>query len=406
MKIFKEEKKCRVCKKNKLKLILDLGNQPLANNLQKKKNIKETIVPLAIGFCSACKLVQLTHTVNPNIMFKKYVWVTGTSDGAKLHSQNFYRMAQKRKISKLKKVLEVASNDGTFLKPFQKNNIFVVGVDPAKNISDIANKKNLKTLPIFFNYKNSKQIKKKFNKFDFIFARNVVPHTPTPLEIIRGMKNLFHSKSFGAIEFHYSKKILIENQYDSIYHEHFFYYSVYNIKKILEKFNLFSFDVQESPISGGSMIIYFSPSKQKKTNKLIKILKEEKKLKINSIHTWRNFAKKTKDHKKKLCKTISRYPKLIGYGASARSSTLLNYCNIDDSNIQKIMDQNNLKHNLFTPGSKIKIIKPTPNIIKKLKSLIILSWNFYDEIYKYLKKNGFKGVIIKPLPEVKVVKIK
>ena len=406
MKIFKEEKKCRVCKKKKLKLILDLGNQPLANNLQIKKNIVEPIVPLAIGFCSACKLVQLTHTVNPNVMFKKYVWVTGTSDGAKLHSQDFYRMAQERKIFKLKKVLEVASNDGTFLKPFQKNNIFVVGVDPAKNIADIANKQNLKTLPIFFNYKNSKQIKKKFKKFDFIFARNVVPHTPDPLEIIKGMKNLFHSKSFGAIEFHYSKKILIENQYDSIYHEHFFYYSIYNVKKILEKFNLFLFDVQESPISGGSMIVYFSSSKQKKTKKLIKVLNEEKKLKINSIETWRNFARVTKKHKEKLCNTITKYPKLYGYGASARSSTLLNYCNIDSSNIIKIMDQNKLKHNLFTPGSKIKIIKPAPKILKKLKSLIILSWNFYDEIYNFLKKNRFRGVVIKPLPMIKVVKIK
>jgi hypothetical protein len=405
MKLFKKEQECRICREKKIRPILNLGNQPLANNLQKRIETKEFTVPLIIGFCNKCKLVQLTHTVNPNVMFKKYVWVTGTSDGARLHSQNFYKMAQKRKSSEINKVLEIASNDGTFLKPFKKNNIFTIGVDPAKNISSFANKKGIKTLPIFFNYKNSIKIKKQFGKFDFIFARNVLPHTPIPLEIIKGIKEILHEEGFGAIEFHYSKKILDENQYDSIYHEHFFYYSVKNVRDILEKFSLYAFDTQESPISGGSMILYFSTKKKKISEKLNKILKVENKKRINTFHRWKIFAKKSKNHRGRIIKLIKKYPQVYAYGASARSSTMLNYCGISFKNILGIFDKNNLKHNLYTPGSKIKIINPLAKAIRKSNSLIILSWNFYDEIYKFLKQIKYRGTIIKPLPSIKVVKL-
>ena len=405
MKLFKKERKCRICRKNKLRQILNLGKQPLANNLQKRIDIKEFKVPLIIGFCNNCKLVQLMHTVNPDIMFKKYVWVTGTSDGAKLHSQNFFKMAKKRTNSGIRKVLEIASNDGTFLKPFKKNNIFIIGVDPAKNISSFANKKGIQTLPIFFNYKNSIKIKKKFGQFDFVFARNVFPHTPIPHEVIRGIKEILYEGGFAAIEFHYSKKILDENQYDSIYHEHFFYYSVKNVKDILGKFSLFAFDCQESPISGGSMILYFSIKKRKISEKLNKILRLENKEKINTFDRWKAFAKKAQNHRAQIMILIKKYPKVYGYGASARSSTMLNYCGVSFKNILGIFDKNSLKHNLYTPGSKIKIINPLAKAIKKTSSLIILSWNFYDEIYKFLKKIKYRGTILRPLPIIKVVKL-
>ena len=401
----KKIKCCRICNNKGLIKIINLGKQPLANNLISNKTTKEYLVPLELVFCKKCKLSQLSHNVNPKIMFEKYFWVTGTSKVAQQHAKKFKDHIDKFSKIKIKKILEIASNDGTFLKKFQNKKNLCIGVDPAKNIAKKANKEGIKTYPNFFNKKFGNEMKKKHGMFDLIFARNVFPHVPNPKEILKGMKECMHDKSLGVIEFHYAKEILKETQYDSIYHEHYFYYSLKNLKNLLEEFKFNLYHVENSPISGGSLIIFFSKKKYLSSKKLKDFLAKESKEKINSLKTWQNFAIHTANHKLEIKNILKNKKNIMAYGASAGSSTFLNYCRINNNIIKNICHQNSLKNNKYTPGSKIKIINPSKVEWKKENYVIILSWNFYKEIVEYLKNKKYEGLVLKPFPKIIETKI-
>lgn len=400
--IYQNIQKCRICNSSSLKKILDLKEQPSSNSLRKNLKIKENNIPLITMYCSKCSTVQLSSTANPKYLFNHYVWVTETSNSAKEYSTLFCNRVLK-KTKKNSFIVEIASNDGTFLKPFKKNKRKVLGIDPAKNIAEIANKNGIKTLPEFFNYKCAKKIINNNTKADIVFARNVIPHVKDIHSIIRGMSELLSAEGTAIIEFHYAKIIQDELHYDSIYHEHLFYFTIKTLTNLCEKYNLHAYDVDKSPISGGSLVLYFSKKKLKQKKKLIDLVNEEHKKKVNDFKTWKNFAKRSVNHSKKFKTIIQALKKdnnLIGYGASARSSTLLNFCGINNKILDKIIDKNKLKKNQYTPGSNIKIID-YDEIIKKVsnfKLIVVLAWNFKSEIVRDLKKNGFKGKFLLPLP--------
>lgn len=400
-------KKCRICNYKRLHNILDLGNQPPSNSLRKNLDIKLSNIPLILKFCKKCELAQLSATVDPKELFKHYFWVTNTSQTAKDYSEIFC----KRVLKKIKKknilVIEIASNDGTFLKPFVKKNYKVLGIDPAVNICRDANKKGIKTICDFFSNKLAlKILKQQKKKADIIFARNVIPHVKNIKDIIKGISSLVSKDGIVAIEFHYSKIIQDELHYDSIYHEHLFYFTIKTISNLFKRYNLYSFDVDKSPISGGSLVLYFSKSKKEMSNNLKKMVNIEKKQRTNSYKSWINFSFKAKLHAKKLVMILKRfkqkYPKIsiIGYGASARSSTLLNFSKLNNVIINKIIDKNILKKDMYTPGSNIKIYHFNSFIrnLKKLKLILILAWNFKKEIIADLRSRGFSGKFILPLP--------
>lgn len=397
MKIYKNIKKCRLCRNSNLKLILDLNNQPTANQLTKKFNQKEITVPLKLIFCNKCKTSQLSSTVNSKYLFSKYFWVTGTSNVAKNYCEKFVQKTEK-KFKKIDSVFEIASNDGTLLKQYKKRGYRVLGVDPAKNIAKNANKERIKTIPGFFDFNLSKKIKKNFGKSELIIARNVIPHVEHIHSVVKGIKNLIQKNGVVAIEFHYLHEIIKGLQYDSIYHEHIYYFSLKSISNLFKKYDLFAFDYDRSPISGGSIVIYFSPKIKNKTSKLKKLENFEKNEKLNSYKTLNLFGKKCLNHRNILSKLINKFKEnLYGYGASARSSTLLNFANINYKNIKFIMDKNKSKNGFFTPGTKIKIIKFNKNILPKNSNIIILAWNFKKEIInQFSKKKNYKFII--PLP--------
>ena len=394
MTIEKVVKKCRLCYSQHLSKILDLGKQPPANRLHNNKVIQKKF-NLKLLMCKKCKTLQLSNSLDPKFLFKKYLWVTGTSEAAQNHANKFYKLAS-RYLSKKSNILEIASNDGTFLHPFKNKNYNVIGVDPAKNIAEIANSNNINTLPKFFSYNLSKEIKRKYKNFSFIFARNVIPHVKNIHSIVKGISNLSDKNTKVAIEFHYSKYILDELQYDSIYHEHIFYFSIKTISELFSKYSLNPVDVFLSPISGGSLILIFSMSSNIKSKNLIKLEKEEEKMKLNTLDTWLIFAKDSKNHSivfrdKVIHEFNKNKKKLFGYGASARSSTLLNFCKLNNKYFQFIIDQNPLKRNLYTPGSNIKIINlndAKSDLIKR--NMVLLAWNFKSEILKLMKNLKFK----------------
>ena len=406
--IYQNIKKCRICNSKNLKKILDLKKQPSSNSLRRNIRDKEYKIPLVLLFCNDCSTVQLSSTANPKYLFDHYVWVTKTSKSAKDYSNLFCdRILKKTKKNSF--IVEIASNDGTFLKPFIIKKRKVLGVDPAKNIARMANKDGVKTLPEFFNINCAKKIIKSHDKADIVFARNVIPHVKDIHSIIEGMSALLSENGTAVIEFHYSKIIQDELHYDSIYHEHLFYFTITTITNLLKKYGLNAYDVDKSPISGGSLVLYFSKENIKPNKKLIAMLNLEKTKKVNSYLSWIKFAKQSTKHALKFKETLKKLKTkydLIGYGASARSSTLLNFSGIDNSIISKIIDKNKLKRNKFTPGSGIKILD-YENIIEKISNynlVVILAWNFKNEIINDLKKNGYKGKFLVPLPNKIVFK--
>lgn len=389
--------KCKVCQ-GELQTILDLGKQPPANSLFKLK--KPKVFSLVLTFCKKCTLLQLLSFPNKEYLFNKYFWVTGTSIAAQKYAKVFYKKVSK-KIKPKSKVLEIASNDGTFLKEFKKNHHYTIGIDPAKNIVKIANMNGIKTLPKFFDYNCAIRVKRIFEP-DFIFARNVIPHVSDIHSVIKGISYLCNSKTQVAIEFHYAGEIYKGLQYDSIYHEHIFYFTVQSLVKILKQYNLFAYDVFSSPISGGSLVLMISKTKKKISNNLKRKIQYEDKEMLNDIKTWRLFSKKVKIHKKLFLKKINKIYKsqgrLCAYGASARSSTLLNFLGLNDKIIDFIIDQNKLKEGFKTPGSCIKIysFKKIANKINNYNFILLLAWNFKKEIKNFLKQKKYLGKIITP----------
>ena len=406
----KKISQCRSCGNKKLLTVFNLGKQPLANALliDRQEILNEKYFPLKVVICKRCKLIQLNYTVNPKILFKKYLWVTGTSQKVREYREFFFKKISKFLKNKNNYICEIASNDGFFLQYVKKNNR-VLGIDPATNLAKKANLSGIKTIPEFFNLKISKKIIKiEKDKPNIIICRNVIPHVENINDVLSGIKNLLSNDGYGVIEFHNASHIIKKKHYDYIYHEHIFYYTLSTLSKVLKNQGLNPFDYFISPISGGSYVIILSKKKIVKTQKFINRIIFEKKNNLDLVSYWQSLNNLAKNHKKNLLKIIFKYGeknKIVGYGASARSSTLLNYLNLDNKNIIKILDANPLKKNLYTPGSNIKIYTPNKKNLKGVKVILLLAWNFKDEIIKNLKKLNFKGVVIEPLPKIKITKI-
>jgi SAM-dependent methyltransferase len=346
----------------------------------------------------------LNHTVDPEELFSNYVWVTATSKVARDHAQYFYEEIIKRSQNLCNGyVLEVASNDGTFLQPFITNKYTVLGVDPAKNIVEMANAAHIPTVCRFFGIKTADEIVEKYGYAQVIIVRNVLPHVANLHDFVQGLQRCLHEDGLLAIEFHYAKKILDELHYDSIYHEHLCYFTIKSIENLLHQYHLYIEDIIESPISGGSLIIYVRKIPGIETSAVQRYRDVEQESKINDFNSWDNFAKGVHAHRDKLLKmlddAIRNEVQIVGYGASARSSTLLNYCGINSKYLSGIADQNKLKQNHFTAGTHLLIEDPDKIMGKKPDYIVILAWNFKDEIINKLKnKYHFEGKCILPLP--------
>ncbi|MFX0087439.1 MAG: class I SAM-dependent methyltransferase [Candidatus Hodarchaeota archaeon] len=401
---MKKIENCRICNNLNIQEFLDLGDQPFANALLTSITDKELFYPLSLSWCPDCNLVQLNHTADPKELFSEYVWVTSTSKTAQEYSNKFYSEILNRKIPlDGGYVLEIASNDGTFLKPFLNNGYKVLGVDPAQNIVDIANKSGVPTICRFFGVKAAKEIIDKEGKARVVVARNVLPHVANLHDFVEGLYVSLEEEGLLVIEVHYAKIILKELHYDSVYHEHLCYFTIKSIEKLLNRHGLFIVDLNQSPISGGSLVLYVKKKKEKQSQIVRMIKNTEEKEKINELSSWLQFALRVQDHKIKLLEILEKMKYnnklVVGYGASARSSTLLNFCGINEEYIITIADQNILKQNMYTAGTHIKIDSPE-NVLKINPSAVfIIAWNFADEIINILQqKFSFKGTVLIPLP--------
>jgi len=393
---------CRLCLSKNLHPVLDLGSQPPANSLREDLSEAVSEAPLELVRCDDCSAIQLTATVDPAYLFSQYVWVTATSTTARSYSETYCAEVLKRSVVESPFVVEIASNDGTFLKQFKSEGCPVLGVDPAQNIAADASNAGIPTWAEFFDITIAKKVLAEKQQPNIVMARNVIPHVKEIHSIVEGLSALVDDTGMVVIEFHYAKAIAEELHYDSIYHEHLFYFSIKSLCALFAQYELFSFDILESPISGGSLVLFFSHKELDPSMALRDLIEIEELSGFNNLSTWQDFGVKSEKHAQSLKSIVADYAKngkLVAYGASARSSTLMNFAGISAKEIDCVVDRNPIKHGLYTPRTNIPIVSYEEGL-KKLdgKHLLLLAWNFEEEIVRDLRASGFKGDIIVPLP--------
>jgi SAM-dependent methyltransferase len=393
---------CRICESDKLVTILELGDQPLANALKKTSTADEEQFPLTLMYCPDCSLVQLRETVDKEILFSNYTWVTGTSpttrDYAKLFSQRVVEI-EKPDVGDL--IVEIASNDGTLLLPFIENGYQnVLGIDPAKNIVKIANERGVRTQDKFWSKQVAEETIVEFGQAKVVIARNVIPHVSELQDVISGIQHVLRDDGVGIIEFHDAGQILEELHYDSIYHEHLCYFSIKSISHLLGIYDLFPFHLDISPISGGSYVIYFSKGKRRQSDAYERLQKKESSLCVNEAQAWTEFADLACEHRRKTVDIVESLSSktILGFGASARSSTYLNFCGFDIDQMIAIIDNNPMKQGMYSPGTAIPIVPFEKGFEMNPDLILILAWNFKDEIVKVCRTRGYKGQFLVPFP--------
>ncbi|RJQ48203.1 MAG: class I SAM-dependent methyltransferase [Gammaproteobacteria bacterium] len=393
---------CRVCRSPDIVSFFDLGRQPLANSLLPRPDEPEVFYPLSLRWCSSCRLVQLDHTADPKELFSSYVWVTGTSNTAQEYARRFQAELARRCPERDGYVLEIASNDGTFLAPFRDAGYRVLGVDPAQNIVRMAVSNGIPSVCAFWGNETAESIRKDHGPAHIIFARNVLPHVANTHEFVNGLKTCLRDDGILAIEVHYSKIILEELHYDSIYHEHLCYFTLRSLERLLNGYGFLVFDITTSPISGGSIVVYASKGERSEEPVVQEYRDRENRSGTNERKSWETFAEQSFRHREELLEMLRdcrQHGTVIGYGASARSSTLLNFCGIDHTMLPMIADRNPLKYKKYTAGTHILI--ENPDVAMKLNPhyVLILAWNFASEIMDFLEKQyGYNGHYIIPFP--------
>ena len=390
---------CRCCGSKNLKRILSLGFQPLANNLIKNKKSKFDTYPLELNFCLDCYNVQLSVSVNPKKMFSNYYYLSSTSKSFRSHFEQASKKYFKEfKLNKQSQIIDIGSNDGVGLLPFKELGIKnLLGIEPAKNLCKISNKKGIKTLNDFLNYKSLKRIK---HKADLILASNVFAHSDDLKEMGECILKLLSKNGTAIIEVQYLLKTLKDLTFDNIYHEHYNYWSLTSIKNFFDNLGGKIYKAEEINTHGGSLRIYVSKNLNKKVDKSIsKLLRIEENYGIKKFSTYKIFADKILKIKKNVLNNLkilkNKSNSVIGYGAPAKATTALNFFGISEE-IDFIVEDNKLKHNKYVPGVNIPIY--SKNKIKNNKSpILVLAWNFYSEIKKNNKNLTNKFINIKSL---------
>ena len=386
---------------------LNLGLQPLANQYLQKFKDKQKKYHLKVFFNNKNKLVSISKRISSKKMFNnKYPYKSSMS---KTMKDSFKKLSNEiNKRFKPNLLLEIGSNDGALMKNFKKN--VIIGVEPCSNLSKITNDKGFTTYNDYWNLDLAKKIRKKKGKVDLIYSANTLTHISDLKSVFKSIDFLLVKSGILIIEDPSLLECIKKNSYDQFYNEHIYLFSALALKNIIKKFNLEIFDIKNLKTHGGSLRYYI----KKKDNNNIKISKNvvkqiniEIKFGLNKISTYKNFAKKVKKSKKELKNILTKLKKnnkkIIGYGATAKATTILNYCNIDSKLIEFFLDTTPDKMNKFMPGKNIKILKYNQNFLNKYDYAYLGAWNFKDEILKKemkFRKIGGKFITHVPYPKI------
>lgn len=406
--------KCRFCGQPLRFTFVDLGKSPLCQSVLGPGDLNqmEPFYPLHVFVCGNCFLVQLEEYVSPEDIFTEYAYFSSYADSWLRHARDYTRlMIERFNLGRQSFVIEVASNDGYLLQYFVEEKIPVLGVEPAKNVAEVAVKKGIPTLTEFFGRELAGQLRNEGKQADLIVGNNVLAQVPNINDFVAGMKTLLKPGGVITIEFPHLMRLMEENQFDTIYHEHFSYFSFISAEKIFSAHGLILFDVEELPTHGGSLRIYARHAENDSlpvSEKAQELRAREISAGFMNLETYAAFGEQVKETKRKLLYFLieaRREGKTIaGYGAPGKGNTLLNYCGIRTDFLDYTVDRNPYKQGKFLPGTHIPIYPVEKIRETKPVYVLILPWNLKEEIMDqmaYIREWGGKFVI--PIPEVEVV---
>ncbi len=412
--ISRRQAHCRFCTAPLQTSFVDLGMSPLCQThiTPEQLNSMEPFYPLHAYVCQKCFLVQLEEFVAPGDIFSEYAYFSSFSESWVAHAKRYCEsMIDRFGLGPSSKAVEIASNDGYLLQHFKARNVPVLGIEPAANIARVAIEKGIPTENVFFGQKTARDIAARHGHADLLLGNNVLAHVPDLNDFVSGMKILLAPQGVITMEFPHLYKLMKFNQFDTIYHEHFSYFSFFTVEQVFRAHGITLFDVQELPTHGGSLRIFgrHADDETKAVSGAVRELRErELNEGYNRLETYGAFAEQVRETKRKVLEFLidakRAGKKVVGYGAPGKGNTLLNYCGIRTDFLDFTVDLNPYKQGKYTPGTHIPILAPDAIKAAKPDYIFILPWNLRDEIVNsmgFVREWGCKFVV--PIPEVEII---
>jgi SAM-dependent methyltransferase len=404
---------CRLCGAGLTHTFVDLGKSPLCESFLERHQLDEMepYYPLHVLVCDTCFLVQLTEYVSTADIFGEYAYFSSYSTSWVAHAKAYAEMISRRlNLGSGSLVVELASNDGYLLQHFAPLGIPVLGVEPAANVAKVAIAKNISTRVDFFGSGLARELVAAGKQADLIIGNNVLAQVPDLNDFVAGMRNLLKPDGIITLEFPHLERLISESQFDTIYHEHFSYFSFVTINTLALRHDLRVVDVERIPTHGGSLRVYLAHegSDREATPRVTTLLAEEERLGFRDIRTYSNFAEQVRQAKRKLLSFLIEAKNagktICGYGAPGKGNTLLNYCGIGTDFLDFTVDRNPYKHGRFTPGMHIPIRPVAAIDDARPDYIVILPWNLRHEIVGQMRRVGQWGCrFIVPIPEVTII---
>lgn len=404
---------CRLCGKDLRHSFVDLGMSPLCESFvaADKLDAMEPFFPLHAYVCDSCFLVQLKEYVSPGEIFSEYAYFSSYSTTWVAHARAYCHMIKERLgLGSDSLVVELASNDGYLLQHFLPLGVPVLGIEPAENVAHEAVAKGVPTRVDFFGERLAQELAANGQTADLIAGNNVLAQVPDLNDFVAGIRHLLKPEGVVTLEFPHIERLIAENQFDTIYHEHFSYFSLSTIEHLAARHNLKIIDVEELPTHGGSLRVYLAHlgSRRMPDNRVAALLAREREAGLLDVSTYQAFGEQVKRTKRELLSFLvsakNAGKTICGYGAPGKGNTLLNYCGIGPDFLDFTVDRNPYKHGRFTPGMHIPIYPPEAIAEAKPDYIVILPWNLKNEIVEQMqlvKEWGAKFVV--PIPEVQII---
>lgn len=405
--------RCRFCGSNLEHTFVDLGSSPLCQSFLSADQLDqmEPFYPLSVYVCGNCFLVQLQEYVAPENIFSDYLYFASYSDTWLAHVKAYTdQMVKRFPITGESLVVEIASNDGYLLQYFVEKDVPVLGIEPAANVAAVAIQKGIPALVKFFGSNTARELVASGKQADLLLGNNVLAHVPDINDFVSGMKILLKPQGVITMEFPHLMRLMEQNQFDTIYHEHFSYLSFFTVEKIFAAHGLTLFDVEELPTHGGSIRIYARHAEDSSKAigpRVVDLRAREESAGYARLETYSRFAEQVKETKRKLLEFLIRAKRcgktIVGYGAPGKGNTLLNYCAIRTDFVDYTVDRSPHKQGKFLPGTRIPVCSPDRIRETRPDYLLILPWNLKDEIMQqnsYIREWG--GQFLVPIPQITV----